>query len=310
MNVRTPLAISLGILTVFLFLQIKIMSDTIDIKNINNLRSTTTPTTTRSSLPAPKIYYLDLSKTSLDTNISTKTSTQISKSSESKKEPLVMYALIFGTKSWESPVLQLYLRSVEFSGFDVLLIGHGITEQVAHSFPSNVRHIRISWDMMIDRMVQRFVEHKRNNNNDFNLIQKVLKLKQASFYKATDFKPLVPFLYPEYFRKYKYWGWTDVDMVYSNLFTQFLMASKYKFDVVNAMGCKHDQMANGWLGIFNRIWYDEYVVPLLLGKYYYVLKYVMTTVKHTNFGETGEYHSAAKGFEVSTTCSSVLVYII
>lgn len=187
------------------------------------------------------------------------------------KSRIIFYALIYGESAWRSDSLKLYLLSVAGAGFDVVLIGEGVTFAALDRFPANVYYKHLPWNALVERLITKMDSH----DSDRATVQQIRTLKigpenrkhnsptkYSRYYKATDFKPIVGWLFPEFFEQYEYFGWSDVDMVFGAELMRQFNRNQWQFDVSNLQRCgnrNNDKghgipLSHGPLGIFRNEW--------------------------------------------------------
>eukprot|EP00729_Bicosta_minor_P011251 gene11251-18053_t len=160
------------------------------------------------------------------------------KSGQSAPDPRIMlFTLIFGESAANNPWLRLFLRSAAYSGVNYTIVG---SPAVPFYLPDNVQQIEITLQEIVG-----LLEEKVFNG------EILTELKNISFYKAIDFKPLLGYLFQDpYLHDFDWWGHIDNDMLMGNV-RKFLPGKLLQhFDVVSPLETFVGDMFRTW-GPFN-----------------------------------------------------------
>jgi hypothetical protein len=117
-----------------------------------------------------------------------------------RKERIIMATYVFGD---EKKYLRMFLESVRYSGIDVVIVGD---HHPSYELPPNVHHVLITWNDLVDRVYQRIFNGEEPGD-----------LRNATFYKVIDMKPLFAHIFPEIVEGYDWWGHMDNDLILGNV---------------------------------------------------------------------------------------------
>ena len=138
------------------------------------------------------------------------------------KKRLVLITAVFGVSPLP-PYFRMFLRSIQASGVDGIVIG-GDELELENTLPPNVRHIPMTWDGLHD-----LISHKLFGGTPLPGFQ------AASGYKVNDVKPLYGFLFREYIQEYEFWAHVDNDMIFGDV-ARFMNPLMDQFDVISSLG--------------------------------------------------------------------------
>ncbi|KAG7355178.1 hypothetical protein IV203_004534 [Nitzschia inconspicua] len=190
---------------------------------------------------------------------------------KSDEPSVVLVSLIFGENAANKKTLQMFVKSAETSGVDVILFGDPVP-----SFPlpaANVRHVPCSWKVFVDRVSQRLFDGKEPGT-----------LRKATYYKIIDFKPLFAFLFPEHVQSYDWWGHVDNDLILGNV-RQFLTSDMLsQYDIVSPISHRNV------FGPFT-VYRNSKIVNEVFRWTKLPLSTIFGTTKTTNFDEWGKMNS-------------------
>ena len=143
-------------------------------------------------------------------------------------------------------------------------------------FPSNAIQVQIEWVDLITKL-EVFVGALFPS------------LINANYYKLCDFKPLIPLLYPEHFRKYEWIGWIDNDAWYSSELEKFIIYySKNGYSQLNLLRKDGNRFSWGPISIFTWDFYKTYVnVELKKEQNRQILVKVLNDTDYCFFDEWG-----------------------
>jgi len=144
---------------------------------------------------------------------------------------IVLFTAIFGTESANAKHLPFFLKTVETSGFDVIIFGYPKPPFV---LPANVKYIPMTW---LDFC--RFVSRKLFDGKQLDI------LEQVTPYKIIDFKPMFGHLFKQYIQTYEFWGYCDNDLLLGQSRTFLHRDFLDNFDVVSGMEGQDGEMTWG-----------------------------------------------------------------
>jgi len=134
---------------------------------------------------------------------------------------VVLVSYIFGSEIMSKKYLQLFVESARGTGVDLVLLGDS---RPSFELPPNVVHHHVTWEELCDRVQANVLDGSDPT-----------ELRNAPRYKAIDFKPLLPTLFPEVTDRYDWWGHVDNDMVLGNL-RHFLNRKRLQdFDIISGL---------------------------------------------------------------------------
>ena len=108
-------------------------------------------------------------------------------------------------------------------------------------------------------------------------------LQGANGFKSGDFKPLTQLLFPEVVADYDFVGVCDNDLLLSSELLTSFNSHAWDFDVSSLVANKH--LSHGPLQVHRATYYKREIVPLLRGKFLYILLDVFATAECTSFDE-------------------------
>ena len=112
------------------------------------------------------------------------------------------------------------------------------------------------------------------------------RLHGANGYKIADFKPLTQLLFPEVVADYDFVGVCDNDLLLSSELLTSFNSHAWDFDVSSSVANQH--RSHGPLQVHRATYYKREIVPLLRGKFLYILLEVFARAgasKATSFDE-------------------------
>ena len=160
------------------------------------------------------------------------------KSGEAIPPPRIMlFTLIFGDSAANNPWLRIFLRSAAYSGVNYTIVG---SPAVPFYLPDNVQQIEITLQEIVGLLEKKVFDG-----------ESLTELKNITYYKAIDFKPLLGYLFQDpYLYDFDWWGHIDNDMMMGNV-RKFLPAKLLQhFDVVSPLETFAGDMFRTW-GPFN-----------------------------------------------------------
>jgi len=191
---------------------------------------------------------------------------------------LVVCTLIFGRQAWRKPTVQLFISAAGGAGFDVRLIGDQPDPSLIAHLPANVQVVKVTWHELVMRLASEL-------HQDASLFA---HLQGANGYKSADFKPLTQLLFPEVVADYDFVGVCDNDLLLSSELLTSFNSHAWDFDVSSFEANNH--RSHGPLQVHRATYYRREIVPLLRGKFLYILLEVFARAgasKHTSFDEWG-----------------------
>lgn len=140
------------------------------------------------------------------------------------KTRLVMMTAIFGMSPLP-PYFPMFLRSIQGSGADGIIIGGDIAD-LKGILPPNVEHIPMTW-YGLHQLISKKLFHG-TPLPDF---------QAAPPYKVNDVKPMFGFLFREYIQEYEFWAHVDNDLIFGDV-AGILNPLMDDFDVITPHGTK------------------------------------------------------------------------
>jgi len=137
------------------------------------------------------------------------------------KSRLVVMTAVFGGSL--APTFPMFLRSIQESGVDGIIIG-GDEVDLTDIIPPNVRRIPMMWDGL----------HELISNRLFDGTP-LPRFQAAGGYKVVDVKPLFGFLFREYIQDYEFWAHVDNDLVFGDI-DGLVNPLMDEFDVITPLG--------------------------------------------------------------------------
>lgn len=120
-----------------------------------------------------------------------------------RSERVVLMTYLFGSDYVNRGYVRMFVETAKYSGVDILIVG-----EPAPTFPlpSNVRHVSVTWNELVDRVSNRLFDGKD-----------LSRVRSGGMFKVVDYKPLFACLFPELVKGYDWWGHIDNDMILGNV---------------------------------------------------------------------------------------------
>jgi len=124
---------------------------------------------------------------------------------------LCLYTLMFGETAWQAAVLPDFLESIAGAPVKVFFVGDTPPPRSIGRLPENVEWRELTMDQLSSSL-----------ENFFKIRPGTFHMAEADFWRkfGTDYKPLVPIALPELVQGFRWFGWTDNDMLFSGLALQ------------------------------------------------------------------------------------------
>mmetsp|Transcript_23506 Transcript_23506/g.23713 ORF Transcript_23506/g.23713 Transcript_23506/m.23713 type:complete len:357 (+) Transcript_23506:114-1184(+) len=218
---------------------------------------------------------------------------------------IILFTVILGKQACHqsrSPYMASFMKSFAFAP-DVKLILLSDDKSCKYpNLPNNIIFVNFTWRDLTERV-------------DIELKTNISHLYQGQFhYKVCDFRPLIPFLYPELFREgnaycetnrscpvVRWMGWTDNDMWYSNDLFDFLIKLGKETTIQEWRPNEYIQTHSSWgpITVFEPKSYFQRIIPRLKANLSLLMPMLYNVSGSSYYDERGQPEWGGLGYKYS-----------
>lgn len=137
------------------------------------------------------------------------------------RHKVALFTILFGEDTVKEPWLPIFIKSAGVSGVDYFIVGDPPIPNI--KLPPNVKHIRVSYMALVDKISEELFGGR------------TLWMRDANLYKVIDVKPLLGYLFRDLLQPYGFWGHVDNDVIMGNVHRFLTHDLLDNFDIISGL---------------------------------------------------------------------------